>query len=254
MKILLSPAKSLDEKSNFPDLPFTSPLFLKQTEQLISVLKRWTVVDFAKTMSLSENLAIRNYERYQNWITPSKTSSIRRPAIFSFDGEAYKGFDIHSLNPEHYSSLNNSLCILSGLYGILRPFDWIYPYRLEMGTKLHIENSKNLYQFWNDTLINYLNKEEKEVIFNLASSEYFKAAQLEKAKARVITPIFKVYKNGELKTIMMYAKQQRGQFARFLIENPTLTIEEYKNYIGGGNYHFDPTLSSEKEWLFVKNT
>jgi hypothetical protein len=251
MKILLSPAKSLDEKSDYPNLKFTNPLFLKQTNQLVEYLKTWEIDDFTKNMHLSENLAILNYERYQNWISPDKLSDKRRPAIFSFDGEAYKGFNIHSLSQEHYETLNNSLCLLSGLYGILRPFDYIFPYRLEMGTKAKFGTYKNLYDYWDNTLIDYLNKHEKEIIFNLASSEYFKAAKLAQAKAEVITPVFKDLKNGELKTIMMYAKHQRGKFARFLIENPTLTINEYKLYQEDG-YHYQEELSSKNEWVFVK--
>ncbi|HRO76495.1 MAG TPA: peroxide stress protein YaaA [Crocinitomicaceae bacterium] len=251
MKILLSPAKSLDEKTAFPDLNYTNPQFLDKTETLVTALQKWETKDFAKTMKLSDALATLNYERYQAWVNPSEKSNFRRPTIFTFDGEAYKGFDINSLSEEHYQTLNNSLVLLSGLYGILRPFDWIFPYRLEMGTKANFNEHKNLYDFWGTTLSDYLNTHEKEVIFNVASEEYFKAARLKDLKAKVITPIFKDYKNGQLKTIMMYAKHQRGKFARFLIENPTLTLDEYKLYKGDG-YHFDGTLSTETEWVFTR--
>lgn len=250
MKILLSPAKSLDEKRDYPNLTFSVPQFLTQTNELVAYLQAWNISDFSKTMKLSDALAELNYTRYQNWVSPEKQSALRRPAIFTFDGEAYKGFDIHSLASEHYAVLNESLCILSGLYGILRPLDWIFPYRLEMGTKAKFGKHKNLYEFWGNTLTEYLNQHEKEVVFNLASSEYFKAAQLAKVNAKVITPVFKNEKNGELKTIMMYAKHQRGQFARFLIENPNLDIHEYQHYNQGG-YRFEPSLSSDTEWVFI---
>src|SRR5690606_12446414 len=116
-------------------------------------------------------------------------------------GEAYRGFDVQSMDEKFYASMNEKLMILSGLYGFLRPLDWMTPYRLEMGTKASFGKAKNLYEFWGDTIVDYLNENESEIIFNLASSEYFKAAKLEKVKAKVITPVFKDEKNGELKTV-----------------------------------------------------
>ncbi|MBN9293816.1 MAG: peroxide stress protein YaaA [Flavobacteriia bacterium] len=251
MKILLSPAKSLDEQSVYPDLSYTTPQFLKKTNQLARILKSWNVKDFSRIMKLSDTLAELNYERYQNWTSPDKASRYRRPAIFSFTGEVYKGLNISTLSEEHYTTLNKTVCILSGLYGILRPFDWMFPYRLEMGTKTDFNGNKNLYDFWEKSIIQHLNKVEKDLIFNLASEEYFKAARLKEAKARVITPVFKDYKNGKLTTIMMYAKHQRGQFARFIIENPDLSTEEYKLYKEDG-YIYQEELSSENEWCFVR--
>lgn len=251
MKILLSPAKSLNETSAYPDLNFTAPLFLNQTQQLVAALQQWKVADFMKNMKLSEKLAELNYERYQIWISPKKNSEQRRPAIFTFNGEAYKGFDIDSLSDEHYATLNDSLIILSGLYGFLRPFDWMFPYRLEMGTKANFDGDKNLYDFWGTTILNYLNEQEKEIVFNLASEEYFKVARLKEVKARVITPVFKEFKNGQTKTVAIYAKNQRGKFSRFLIENPNLSLEEYQMYQQDG-YLYDEKLSTDNEWGFVR--
>lgn len=251
MKVLLSPAKKLEEYADFPNYDYTIPLFAQQTEELVAVLQEWEVKDFATIMKLSDKLAELNYERYQNWIAPFQLSDRRRPAIFSFDGEAYKGFDVPSLGMEHYQNLQNSLLILSGLYGVIRPFDWMFPYRLEMGTKADFNGHKTLYDFWGTTIKDYLNEVEQELVFNLASEEYFKAAKLKELTARVITPVFKDYKNGQLKTIMMYAKHQRGQYARFLIENPTFSVDEYKMYSQNG-YHFDEELSTENDWVFVR--
>jgi len=251
MKILLSPAKSLDEQSAYPDLSYTIPQFLKKTNQLARILKSWDVKDFSQIMKLSDTLAELNYERYQNWISPDKASRYRRPAIFSFTGEVYKGLNISTLAEEHYSTLNETVCILSGLYGVLRPFDWMFPYRLEMGTKADFNGYRNLYGFWGTSIVQHLNKVEKSLIFNLASEEYFKAARLKEVKARVITPVFKDYKNGKPVIVMMYAKHQRGQFARFIIENPDLSTEECKLYKEDG-YLYREELSSENEWCFVR--
>jgi len=251
MKILLSPAKMLDETTPFPNIEYTNPMFKKQTDELVKSVKKWKPSDFSKYMGISEKLAALNYERFQNWVSPEEKSDARRPAIFTFNGECYHGLDIHSLEKKHYAKLQENLRILSGLYGMLLPFDWMYPYRLEMGTKADFSKKKSLYEFWGETLINQLNQEEDKIIFNLASKEYFTAAKLAKAKAKVITPTFKEDKNGTLKTVMMYAKNQRGKFARFLIENPNWKIEEYKVYDQDG-YLFNKALSSENEWVFVR--
>lgn len=251
MKILLSPAKKLDENTPFPNLKFTTPFFMKHTDALVKDLKTWKIEDFKKRMHLSDALAELNYQRYQSWITPAVESVFRRPAVFTFDGEAYRGLDIQSFDAKLYSKLNETLIILSGLYGILRPFDWMYPYRLEMGTKASFGAAKNLYDFWKDEIVEYLNQWESDVVFNLASSEYFKAAKLNKLNAKVITPVFKDEKNGQLKTVMMYAKHQRGKFSRFLIENETNTIEDYQSY-SEDRYLFNKELSNEKKWVFVR--
>lgn len=251
MKILLSPAKKIDETTDFPNIHYENPLFSKQTEELVKTMKTWKISDFKTNMKISDDLAELNYQRFQDWVSPHQESAVRKPAIFSFNGEAYRGFDIHSLSEDFYPAMNEKLILLSGLYGILRPLDWMYPYRLEMGTKANFNQHKNLYEFWGDTLINYLNEHEKEVIFNLASSEYFKAAKLNQAIAKVITPVFKDEKNGQLKTVMMYAKHQRGKFSRFLIENETENSNDYQSY-SEDRYLFSKELSTEKEWVFVR--
>lgn len=251
MKILISPAKSINESASFPSLIYTEPQFAKETKKLVSILKKWSVADFQKIMKLSPALATLNFERYQHWVQPDGSSEKHVPAIFAFTGEVYKGISIETMDSEHYSVLNDKLRILSGIYGLLRPFDWMHPYRLEMGTRADFAGNKNLYEFWGDRILKQLNLEEKELVFNLASEEYFKAARLKELKAQVITPVFKENKNGDLKIVMMYAKHQRGQFARFLVENPDLSLEEYKLYAKDG-YLYSEEHSTEQEWIFVR--
>lgn len=251
MKILLSPAKMLNESSKFPDMEYSIPTFIKQAEVLAKGMKKWQITDFEKKMHLSNSLAELNYYRFQNWVSPAKKSEQRRPAIFTFNGEVYKGFDILSLPQKDYQAMNEQIAILSGLYGFLKPLDWISPYRLEMGTKAQFSKNSNLYDFWGNSIIDLLNKTENEVIINLASSEYNKVAKLKQAKVRVITPIFKDLKNGEYKTVMMYAKHQRGKMARFIIQNKTSNVEDYQSY-SENNYLFNKSMSNESEWVFTR--
>ncbi len=254
MKIVISPAKSIDykkiENSNLSSIPF----FLKDTESLVTKMKKFSSKKIAEMMHLSKDLSDLNYNRYQNWESPVVESSTIFPAISAFNGEVYKGFDVHTLSKGEIENSQNNLRILSGLYGILKPMDLIYPYRLEMGTKWKITPKiNNLYSFWGTKIAESLNKEmtEGEVLINLASTEYFKAVDLKILKARVITPHFKDFKNGQLKIVMMYAKHQRGAMARYIIKNKMTNPEELKVYTVDG-YSFDVNSSTDNDWVFTR--
>ena len=254
LKILISPAKSIDykkiENSNLSSIP----LFLKDTESLVIKLKKFSSKKIGEMMHLSTDLSDLNYNRYQNWESPVVLSESVFPAISAFNGEVYKGFDVHSLSEKEIELAQNKLRILSGLYGILKPMDFLYPYRLEMGTKWQITpKTKNLYIFWGSKIADSLNKEmeKDEVLINLASTEYFKAVDLKMLNSRVITPHFKDFKNGQLKIVMMYAKHQRGAMARYIIKNNISNPEELKVYNVDG-YSFDVNSSTENDWVFIR--
>ncbi len=254
MKIVISPAKSIDFKRVENSTIETIPDFLKEAESLVVKLKKMSSKKIAKMMHLSTDLADLNYNRYQNWEKPLVASETIYPAISAFNGEVYKGFDIYSLTNEEIERAQKTLRILSGLYGILKPMDLIYPYRLEMGTKWEITpKTKNIYSFWGNKLAKYLNEEmeKEEVLINLASTEYFKAVDLKTIKHRIITPHFKDFKNGELKIVMMYAKHQRGAMARYIIKNNITNPDELKLYCQDG-YSFDVNSSTENDWVFVR--
>ena len=150
--------------------------------------------------------------------------------------------------------LNEDVRILSGLYGILKPLDLIYPYRLEMGTRFSCkEDQKNLYEFWGDKVTKALKKElqKDEVIVNLASTEYAKVIKVNLLKNKIITPIFKEFKNGQYSVVMMYAKHARGAMTRYLVEQHITDIEQLKLYDVDG-YQYNDLLSSENEWVFTR--
>ena len=254
MKIIISPAKSISYQKIENNSLTSIASFLKETESLVSKLKKLSSKKIGEMMHLSNDLAELNYNRFQNWESPLVVSENVYPAISAFNGEVYKGFDIHTLSKEELERAQNDLRILSGLYGILKPMDLIYPYRLEMGTKWEITpKTKNLYAFWGDKISKFLNNEMEtdEVIINLASTEYFKAVDLKVLKSRVITPHFKDFKNGQLKIVMMYAKHQRGAMARYIIKNKLTNPDELKLYNQDG-YSFDVNSSTENDWVFVR--
>lgn len=254
MKVLLSPAKSIDT-SSIPNIKDTSVAsFLKESEQLVNKLKKFSVKKLEAMMHISRDLAELNKERYSNWTIPLEKTETIVPAAFAFNGEVYRGLDIQSFSDEELVKAQSVIRILSGMYGVLKPLDLMYPYRLEMGTKWQITSKhKNLYQFWGSKLSKFLNAEleKDEVLVNLASSEYFKAIDRKTLKAQVVTPIFKEFKNGEYKIVMMYAKHARGAMARYIVKHNVGDVEELKLYSVDG-YSFDVNQSTDDEWVFTR--
>ncbi len=253
MKLVLSPAKSLNFNKELPTAKYTKPLFSKQSKILVNELKKYSKKELASLMSISDKLAELNYQRFQEFSLPF-TPQNARPAVYAFSGDVYTGLDIFSLPLNKVEKLQDTVRILSGLYGILKPLDLIQPYRLEMGTKLAVNGNKNLYEFWSKTITETLNKELRpnEVLLNLASVEYFKAVSINNLKAPVISPVFKDYKNGKLKIISFFAKKARGKMARFCIENNAETLDDIKAF-DYDNYRFSQEFTqAENEPVFVR--
>jgi cytoplasmic iron level regulating protein YaaA (DUF328/UPF0246 family) len=252
MKIIISPAKSLDFESKVPTNLYTQPRFLEQSEKLNRKLKTISKNKLSDLMKISDDLASLNYERNQTWKTPFSTKNAKQ-AIYAFTGEVFRGIDVNSLENEKLPILQESLRILSGLYGLLKPLDLMQPYRLEMGTKLKVGSTENLYKFWDNTVAKALNEELKddELLINLASSEYFKVISKKVLKVPMITPVFKDYKNGEYKIVMTYAKKARGLMVRYIIDHNVKTIEELKGF-NTDRYRFSEEMSSESELIFTR--
>ncbi len=252
MKIIISPAKSLDFETKATTENYSIPRFLEASEKLNKKLKSFSKEKLSELMKISDDLGVLNYDRNQNWRLPFDLQNAKQ-AVFSFTGEVYRGIDITSLEEEKLSSLQENLRILSGLYGLLKPLDLIQPYRLEMGTKLKVGRKESLYQFWGTTLAESLNEELKngELLINLASAEYFKALSKKTLKVPMITPGFKDFKNGQYKTIMTFAKKARGLMTRYIIDNNVETIDELKNFNTGG-YLFSEEMSTESDLVFIR--
>ena len=252
MKIVISPAKSLNFESPLPVQKHTDSLFLKEAETIQKNLKKKKPKQLMELMDISEKLADLNWERNQNWSLPF-TAENARPAIYAFDGDVYTGLDAYTLPVEKLEVLQAKLRILSGLYGILKPLDLMQPYRLEMGTSLPIGTKKNLYEFWKKKVTQFLNDElqEHELFINLASNEYFSAVDTKTLKAPVITPEFKDYKDGKLKMISFFAKKARGLMVRYIIDTNAETIDDLKQFNYEG-YAFDANLSKGNTLVFTR--
>ncbi len=237
MKIVVSPAKSLDFETELPTDKYSEPAFLSASEKLNAVLQKKTPKKLSELMSISDKLAQLNWQRNQNWNLPFTTENAR-PAMYAFNGDVYTGLDSYTITEDKLDTLQDTLRILSGLYGVLRPLDLIQPYRLEMGTKLKVGSKKNLYEFWKKPITEQFNDEleDDELFVNLASNEYFSVIDKKVLKTPIITPQFKDWKGDKLKMISFFAKKARGMMVRYIIDTGAETIEDLKgfNYDGYG--------------------
>ena len=251
MKILISPSKSL----NFEDKVQTSinskPLFHNDAIKINSELKKESIESLCDLMGISSKLGELNWTRNQDF---TKDSNYSKQAIFAFNGDVYDGLDINSLDNDKHQLVNNVIRILSGLYGILKPFDHIKPYRLEMGSKFSINGNKNLYDFWKSKVTNQLKSElaQDELIVNLASNEYFSVINSKKVSNKIISPQFKDYKNGTLKIISFYAKKARGLMSRFIIDNNVKSVNEILSFDSGGYSYSKKDTTDELKPVFIR--
>ncbi len=253
MKIVVSPAKSLDFEKEYPKFDQSQPLFLEEAAKLNKVLAKKKPKALSELMGISDNLAQLNWERNQNFSLPF-TFENARPAVYAFNGDVYQGLDAYSLSTKKMEVLQDTLRILSGLYGMLKPLDLMQPYRLEMGTRLKVGRNKNLYEFWKKKLTAQLNAELEtdELFVNLASNEYFGAVDAKTLKVPVITPIFKDWKGDNLKVISFFAKKARGSMVRYIVDSGAKTLNDLKQF-NLDEYEFSPSHTvKENEPVFVR--
>jgi cytoplasmic iron level regulating protein YaaA (DUF328/UPF0246 family) len=252
MLFLLSPAKSLDYDTPAEGVPHTLPQFVSQSAELIEVLKHKTPAQISQLMDLSDNLAALNVARYEAW-RPKFSQKNSKQAVLAFNGDVYEGLDAKSLKLKDLEWAQDHVCILSGLYGVLRPLDWMQPYRLEMGTALANSRGQNLYHFWGEGIAQHLNKQlathKTPVVINLASQEYFKAVDRKVLNARVIECVFEDYKGGKYKVISFFAKRARGLLARYAIEKKIQNPEKLKDFKVEG-YAYAASESDDNRLVF----
>lgn len=258
MLYVLSPAKSLDYDTPVDPALLaraTKPQFVARSAELIDVLKRKTPAQVAQLMSLSDSLASLNVARYSAW-SRRFTATNSKPAVLAFNGDVYDGLQARSLSAEDLDWAQRHVAILSGLYGVLRPLDLMQPYRLEMGTRLPTAKAVDLYGYWGDALAEHLNeqlaRDESPVIVNLASQEYFRAADRKALKARVVDCVFEDYKGGRYKIISFFAKRARGLMARYAIDHRIATPRQLEHFDRDG-YGFAPEASSPERLVFRRH-
>lgn len=256
MLAIISPAKTLDFESAVKNFPVSQPQLTEYSEQLIQLCRQFTPDQLASLMSISDKLAGLNVARYAQW-QKEHNSENARPAIFTFKGDVYQGLDVDTLSEQDILFADQHLCMLSGLYGLLKPLDLMQPYRLEMGTKLANPRGKDLYAFWGNVITQAVQKALAQqgdgILVNLASDEYYKSVQESRLKAQVIKPIFLDLKNGQYKVISFYAKKARGLMCRFMIQQRLNKVEQLKTFDLGG-YWFDESASSQNEFVFKRDS
>ena len=252
MLFLLSPAKSLDYDTPAGDVPHTLPQFVPQAAELIGVLRAYSPQQIAELMDLSDALSVLNVARYEAW-RPKFTAKNAKQAVLAFNGDVYEGLDAKTLTPKQLEWAQEHVCILSGLYGVLRPLDWMQPYRLEMGTSLKNSKGNNLYKFWGAQIAQYLNerqaKDKAPVIINLASQEYFKSVDRKVLQARVVECVFEDFKGGKYKVISFNAKRARGLMARWAITHKAEKPEDLLAFDSEG-YAYDSAASEPDRLVF----
>ncbi len=254
MLILLSPAKSLDFETPLPaDLPHTLPAFPSQTRELVEVMRGFSPQNLASLMHISDALATLNVGRFASFRARASAASARQ-ALLAFNGDVYEGLDARSLTGADLAWAQEHLAILSGLYGVLRPLDWMQPYRLEMGTRLATSQGAGLYAYWGERIAHHLDRQLQHqggepLLLNLASQEYFKAVDRKVLRARVAECVFEDWHSGAYKIISFHAKRARGRMARFAIETRAQGLDALKDFDGGG-YAFAAKASSSDRLVF----
>ena len=249
---LLSPAKSLDYAPPALEVPHTLPEFVPQSKALIEVLRQKSPQQIAELMDLSDALSALNVARYAAW-RPQFTAKNAKQAVLAFNGDVYEGLDAKTLSAQDLDWAQNHVGILSGLYGVLRPLDWMQPYRLEMGTALANPRGKDLYAFWGDTVAAYLNERlaqnKSPIVVNLASQEYARVALRPALKARVVDCQFEDWKGGQYKVISFFAKRARGLMCRWAIEHKARSPQALRAFDAEG-YALDASLSTDDRLVF----
>jgi len=262
--VLLSPAKSLnyaplaEQASQLASLPHTLPHFVKEPPKLVAAARKLSAKKLSELMHISDDLATLNVARFKAW-QPEYSLANSKQALLAFDGDVYTGLDAKSLDLQDMQWAQEHVCMLSGLYGVLRPLDLMQPYRLEMGSALATKAAKNLYGFWGESITDYLNDIQKHrqpleesVFVNLASQEYFKAVKINSLHARVIECVFEDEKNGKFKVISFFAKQARGLMARYIVLNRITAPAKLKKFNLSG-YVYAADVSTEEKLVFRRN-
>ncbi len=249
MLLLISPAKTLD----FDPVSMqnhTQPQLLDHSEKLIKKLKTLSSPKLQKLMGVSKAIAQLNVERNNSFEFPFSKQNAKQ-ALLAFKGDVYIGMNPQDFSEDDFNFAQQHIAILSGLYGLLRPLDLMQPYRLEMGTKLKVRRSENLYQFWKDTITNQINEANHQVVVNLASNEYFKAVKPKIMNADLWTVNFKELRKGQYKVISFSAKRARGMMCSFVVKNRITDPLKMKSF-NMDNYVFNPDLSTDRQLTFTR--
>lgn len=251
MYLVLSPAKTLDEKSAIRFPSTTTPQFLEHSKTIMHALQNKSAKELMALQSISLDLATTNFDRNQMWSVADHQTGIKT-ALELFKGDVYQGLGIEEWNDSDVAFANAHVGILSGLYGLLRPTDGLLPYRLEMGTRMAVGQHANLYSIWKPLVTETLNQLDAPFLLNLASAEYFKAIDKKQLQKPVIDVEFKDYKVGKYKVISFWAKRARGTLAKWIVKNKVTTVDALRDFSELG-YYFEEKTSNQQQFIFHRN-
>ncbi len=247
MKIIISPAKKMNIDTDTL-APLGLPVFLSRTKELMAYLKSLSYEEAKKLWSCNDKIAAQNFERYAKMDLEHGLT----PALLSYEGIQYQYMSPMVFSETALDYVQKNLRILSGFYGILKPFDGVTPYRLEMQAKASIGEAKDLYEYWGDSLYQELTSDGDQIILNLASKEYSKCIEKHLCKKDLyVTCVFGEEIDGKIVQKGTLAKMARGEMVRFLAENGIEHLDDVKSFSGLG-YEFSKELSGEKEFVFIK--
>lgn len=253
--ILLSPAK-IQQNIRKPDIStFSEAIFLKEAASIVKLIRKLPVTSISNMLAINQKITFQTIDRYRQWHIPFSPENAMQ-AMYVFDGEVFRGLDAFSMNVGEVAYAQDNLRIFSGLYGILRPLDLIQPYRLEVSTKLTNRKGDDLYPFWREPVTKSIIAELKQghagnIIFNLASSEYFRILDLNKIKNRIIDFEFYEFRENNLKQAIIYTKKARGLLASYIIKNKIEDPELLKGFSDNGYWYY-PALSTANKFVFVR--
>ncbi|MEP4249854.1 peroxide stress protein YaaA [Tateyamaria sp.] len=252
MLVVISPAKRLDWAER--DVATTEPMMQDDAVRLVRTARNLTLGNLKMLMSLSDDLARLNRDRFAAF-EDAPDAGLTRPAMLAFAGDTYQGLHAESLSADDTAYAQDHLRILSGLYGVLRPLDAIQPYRLEMGSRLKTRRGASLYEYWRDDIAKALNAQAEttgtNMLVNCASQEYFGAVPLKALKPQVITPVFMEDKGAGPKIVSFFAKRARGAMARHIVQNQVQNLDGVRAFETDG-YQFQPEASDETRLVFVR--
>lgn len=249
MLILLAPSKTMDTKSPHPSFVHpTKPLFIDSAVDIAATVKKLSLPEIEQLMNVSPSIAADVHAMYEKWQPNGK-----KAALWVYKGDVYKGMKADLLDESAADWAQEHLLIMSGLYGIVRPFDAILNYRLEMKASLSIGSARNIYDFWSNTLAGYVESHTNGIVCNLSSDEYVKPVTSRLTKnVRVITPRFYDNRpNGTVGKAPIYNKMMRGVMARWMIDHRIETPEGLR-YFSGHGYSYDIVRSTADEPAFYR--
>lgn len=246
MKIVITPAKRMKDDIAYLD-PESSPVFLKDTEVLLEHLKKLSFKEVKQLLKCSDKIANEAYNNYHKIDLKKNTV----PAILSYEGIQYDNMAAHIFTNDDYEYTKKHIRILSGFYGVLKPFDGIVPYRLELNNKLSFDQYSNLYEFWGNKMYLELTKDDKEIL-DLGAKQYTRILKKYLDNNINYVKCYFMEKDGnEYKEIGVYVKQARGEMVRYLVKNRITAFDQVKDFSGLG-YHFCLEKSDHQNYIFIR--